>query len=119
MAALNQPEKALQVMCSGCEFIENLPSPAPKDHLSLAAFYSEASGEIARRGPGLSIADAARQEAYAGRAIAALRRSMALGYASFDRLRDNPAFDPLRGRADFQDLVMDLAMPDEPFASKP
>jgi hypothetical protein len=44
---------------------------------------------------------------------------MALYLASFDQLRNNRAFDPLRGRADFQDLLMDLAMPDDPFAPKP
>jgi tetratricopeptide (TPR) repeat protein/tRNA A-37 threonylcarbamoyl transferase component Bud32 len=116
---LNQPEKALRVTCSACEFIESFPSLEPPDHLTLAALYSQASGEIGRRGPGLSVADAARQEAYAGRAIAALRRWMALGHARSGVWQDNRAFDPLRGRADFQALMMDLAMPDEPFASKP
>ena len=117
--ALKQPEKALQVMCSACKMIENLPSLAASDQMTLATLYSQASGEIGRRGPGLSVADAARQEAYAGRAIAALRRAKALGYASFDLWREDRVFDPLRGRADFQVLMMDLAMPVEPFGSKP
>ncbi len=104
-------------MCSACKFIENFPSLEPKDWLSLAALYSQASGEIGRRSFIPSAADAARQEAYAGGAIAALRRFVATGYATFDRLRNNPAFDPLRGRADFQGLMMDLAMPVEPFGS--
>ena len=117
--ALDQPEKALQVMCSACEFIEHFPSRQPSDWLSLAALYSQASGEIGRRSLILSAADAARQEAYAGRAIAALRRSIAGGYPVFDQLRTNPVFDSLRARADFQGLMMDLAMPVEPFGSKP
>ena len=108
-----------QVLCSACEFMEHYPSLEPWDHLTLAALFSQASGEVGRRSPRLSVADAARRDAYAGSAIAALRRSMAAGSAYFDQLRTNPVFDPLRARADFQGLMMDLAMPGEPFGSKP
>jgi serine/threonine-protein kinase len=45
-----------------------------------------------------------------------LRRAVAIGYGDIDLLRTDPALDPLRGRHDFRMLVMDLAMPADPFA---
>jgi serine/threonine-protein kinase len=52
----------------------------------------------------------------AGRAMAALRRAIDAGYRDFPHIRSDPDLDPLRPRADFPLLLMDLAMPAEPFA---
>jgi tetratricopeptide (TPR) repeat protein len=112
---LSQREKAFQVICSAIDIIENLPSLQPWDLEKLAGFYAQASGEIGR-GRGLAVPNAARQEAYAGGAIAHLRRSIAAGYAQFGKWKADRSLDPLRGRADFQGLMMDLAMPVKPFA---
>jgi tetratricopeptide (TPR) repeat protein len=45
-----------------------------------------------------------------------LRRGVAMGYGDTDLLWTDPALDPLRGREDFWLLLMDVAMPAEPFA---
>ena len=44
--------------------------------------------------------------------------SVAAGYRG-PALRTEPAFNPLRARHDFQLLMMDLAMPGDPFAPSP
>jgi hypothetical protein len=60
-------------------------------------------------------ADEAASEADA--AMAMLRLAIGWGYNSHDFYRHQDALDPLRGRDDFQLLLMDLAMPAEPFAA--
>jgi eukaryotic-like serine/threonine-protein kinase len=46
----------------------------------------------------------------------ALRRSVAGAFKTFEVFRSDPNLDPLRDRADFQTLLMDLAFPADPFA---
>jgi hypothetical protein len=59
-------------------------------------------------------------ERYTARALAALTEAGRAGYfrdpAKVPHLRADRDFDSLRSRADFQLLMMDLAMPDDPFA---
>jgi hypothetical protein len=45
-----------------------------------------------------------------------LRQAVAAGYHSVGWMRRDPDLDPLRGRQDFQLLLRDLVMPDDPFA---
>jgi hypothetical protein len=45
-----------------------------------------------------------------------LRRAVALGLLDRDAYRGETALDPLRDRPDFRLLIMDLALPTEPFA---
>jgi hypothetical protein len=49
--------------------------------------------------------------------MALLKKAVALGYRLEGAIRTEPALDSLRGRPDFRDLMMDLAMPAELFAS--
>ena len=46
-----------------------------------------------------------------------LRRAVAGGYRNVARINRDPDLDPLRARPDFQALMMDLAMPADPFSS--
>ena len=57
--------------------------------------------------------------ALADRAIDDLRRAAAAGYRNPLYYQYEPALAPLRGREDFQLLMMDLAMPADPFAPAP
>jgi hypothetical protein len=58
----------------------------------------------------------AEREARARRAVAALRRAAAAGYYDdLEKLRRDPALAPLRPRGDFQELLMDLSFPADPF----
>jgi hypothetical protein len=53
----------------------------------------------------------------ADRAMNDLRRAGAADYRSSAVYRHEPALGSLRGRDDFQLLMMDLAMPEAPFAA--
>jgi serine/threonine-protein kinase len=55
------------------------------------------------------------RRAYADRAMTTLRRAVAAGWRGGSDLRSDPSFVPLRSRADFQELEMDLSFPDDPF----
>ena len=48
--------------------------------------------------------------------MAALCQAVATGYRNLDQLRKDRDLALLRPRADFRLLMMDLAMPAEPFA---
>ncbi len=49
-------------------------------------------------------------------AVAILKKAVGMGYNSANSFRDEPALDSLRGRPDFQVLMMDLNFPAEPIA---
>ena len=52
------------------------------------------------------------------KAAVVLRRAAAAGYKPVDAMKRDPDLDPLRGRPDFQSLMMDLAFPSNPFAAE-
>jgi tetratricopeptide (TPR) repeat protein/tRNA A-37 threonylcarbamoyl transferase component Bud32 len=49
------------------------------------------------------------------RAIAVLRRAVLAGHADLSQVRRDPVLDPLRSRGDFQELLLDLEFPRNPF----
>ena len=58
---------------------------------------------------------ASEREPRARRAIAALRRAALSRPGGVDRLRRDPVLDPLRSRADFREMILDLSFPADPF----
>ena len=84
-----------------------------EDLYNLACNLALAS-TIADPAEGPAAAD--RQRRDADRAVATIRRAIALGFADSDALKNDPDFDSLRSRPDFQALLMDLAFPADPFA---
>ncbi len=57
----------------------------------------------------LSPAQAAQRHRHADEALATLRQAVRQGYRDAERLRRDRALAALRGRADFQELLADLA----------
>ncbi len=64
--------------------------------------------------PGMSADEAS---SHAETAINLLKKAVRMGFRSVDHFRTETALDPLRGRDDFQLLMMDLAFPAKPFVA--
>ncbi len=58
--------------------------------------------------PGLTADERQERQRYADQALEALRQAVVSGFGKPDRLRDEPAFAPLRSRADFRALAEGL-----------
>jgi hypothetical protein len=71
------------------------------------------AGSGGRPQSGLSATEVADK---ADKAMAILRRAVAVGYHNPGAFRNESALDALRNRPDFQLLMMDLAFPSEPYA---
>jgi hypothetical protein len=91
---------------------EGLPSRTGEEWFETACARAALAGLASRAGSGVSAAEAASE---ADVAMALLHKAVALGYRSPDIFRTEDALDPLRGRDDFRLLLMDLAMPADPF----
>ena len=59
----------------------------------------------------------AEREARTRRAIAVLRRAITAGHADLMQVRRDPVLDPLRRRRDFEEMILDLSFPADPFRS--
>ena len=81
-----------------------------------ACGHAGLAGLAGRPGSGASAAEGTDQ---VETAMAVLRQAVAMGYRSSRVYRAESALDPLRGRDDFRLLLMDLAMPADPFAAAP
>ena len=64
-------------------------------------------------GSGLTAGDG---QAEAAKAIESLRWAIAAGWNRPAQLKSDPDLDPVRSRPDFQLLLLDLAVPNDPFA---
>jgi tetratricopeptide (TPR) repeat protein len=86
-----------------------VPNPHPTDHYSIAcihALQSALTGET----------NADRQK-HAALAVASLNKALAAGFRGLSNLAHDSDLDSLRTRDDFKLLMMDLAMPTDPFAA--
>ena len=92
---------------------EGFPAFSGMDWYEMACIRSALSGLAGRKGSGIPAGEA---EAEAERAIEHLRKAATSGYRNFKAMKWEFGLDPLRNRPDFQLLMMDLAMPADPFA---
>jgi serine/threonine protein kinase len=93
--------------------LERLPTLAPVDRYNLACNHAKLAGMAADLASRIT---AAEGKAEAERAMHILRQAVAAGYRDLTWMRIDGGLDPLRSRHDFQALLMDLAMPADPFA---
>ncbi|MGO9465621.1 MAG: tetratricopeptide repeat protein [Isosphaeraceae bacterium] len=96
------------------EIFDGLPTRSREEWYETACCHAAMAGLAATAGSGVSASQAASES---DAAIALLKKAVGLGYRHADAVRTEPALDPLRKRADFRLLMMDLAIPAEPFAS--
>jgi eukaryotic-like serine/threonine-protein kinase len=89
------------------------PTLRPDDLYNLACNRSLLAGMAGVPDSGVS-ADVGKAEA--DRAMEALRKAVNGGYRDLAHMRTDADLDPLRDRDDFRLLLMDLALPDNPFA---
>ena len=78
-----------------------------------ACCHGALAGLAARPGTGVSDQEGA---AHADQAMAILRSTFAGGYRDLDLLQAEHGLDPLRSRADFRSMMIDMAFPAEPFS---
>ena len=110
---LGDPTGATADVWQALELFDGLTSRSREAWYETACCHAELAGLTRVAGTGMS-ADQAAPEA--DEAMALLRKAMAMGFRNADAYRAEDALDPLRDRSDFRLLMMDLAMPDEPFA---
>jgi serine/threonine protein kinase len=87
-------------------------SPRSGEHWFLCACSHAALAGLV--GSGMSAGEALSE---ADAAVKLLHKAFGVGYRNLDAYRNEDALDPLRARDDFKLLMMDLAMPAEPFAA--
>jgi tetratricopeptide (TPR) repeat protein len=83
------------------------------DHYHLACHHARLAELAGAADSGLSAAEGPAEQ---DRALECLRAAVAAGFRDLARIRADSDLDALRCRADFQLLMLDLAMPDDPFA---
>jgi len=91
-----------------------MPSQTDVDWFEFGCARAALAGLAGRDGSGVSATEGAAE---ADAAMAPLRKAVAMGYRSPDAYRTEDALDPLRGRDDFKLLMLELAMPAEPFGA--
>jgi tetratricopeptide (TPR) repeat protein len=111
--ALGDPVGAAADLRRAVALYDALPSRWGEAWFLSACSHAALAGLAGREGSGVSAAEAVTE---ADAAMALLRKAVEVGYRSLDAFRHEDALDPLRDRPDFRLLMMDLAMPGEPFS---
>jgi tetratricopeptide (TPR) repeat protein len=112
--ALGDPAGAAADVRRAEALYDALPSRSSDDWFFFACAHAALADLAGRAGAGVSAVEGEEQ---AARAMGFLHKAVAMGYRSLDAYRNYDALDPLRDRPDFRLLLMDLAMPTEPFAA--
>jgi tetratricopeptide (TPR) repeat protein len=92
---------------------DGLPSRSGGEWYETACCHAALAGLAGRGGSGLSAAEATVE---AEAAMGLLHKAVAMGHRDIGGFRTEAALDPLRNRADFRLLMMDLVFPAEAFA---
>jgi serine/threonine-protein kinase len=111
--ALGDPAGAAVDLRRALALYDGLESLGGEQWFLFACSHAALAGLAGRAGSGVSAAEAVTE---ADAAMALLHKAVGVGYRNPDAYRTEDALDPLRGRDDFRLLMMDRAMPTEPFA---
>jgi serine/threonine-protein kinase len=107
-----RPAEAAPAIRQSVAILERLPMTRPEDRYNLACGHAQLAGIAALPSSGMT---AAEGQAETARAMEWLHRAVDAGYRNVALMQSDHDLDPLRSRADFQLLMMDLAFPGEPF----
>jgi tetratricopeptide (TPR) repeat protein/tRNA A-37 threonylcarbamoyl transferase component Bud32 len=103
-------EEALACIRQAEDLVQRSSSASPVIFYDLACAYSACiTATVARA------STPQERESHTRNAVAALRRAAAEGYNDLGQLRQDPVLDPLRPRRDFQELILDMSFPSDPF----
>jgi tetratricopeptide (TPR) repeat protein/tRNA A-37 threonylcarbamoyl transferase component Bud32 len=93
--------------------LDNLRSRTPDDYYNLACYHSVLVGMALRPGSGVTHDEAAAEF---NQAMENLRQAAANGFRMLSLMSLDHDLDPLRSKAEFQLLMMDLSFPNDPLA---
>jgi tetratricopeptide (TPR) repeat protein len=108
LRALGQPSEAAEAAHEGLRTRSDDPGYVYDMACELSLCVSLGSGKDDEAHAG--------HDRYARWAVDALRQAVTAGFRDFAHMRVDKDLDPLRGRTDFQLLMMDFAFPPNPFA---
>jgi tetratricopeptide (TPR) repeat protein len=111
---MGDPARAAADVQRALGLYNGLPSRSGEEWFEMACCHATLAGQAGHEG---RLVSAAEHEEEAARAMELLRRAAATGYRNSSAFRTESALAPLYGLPDFRLLMMDLAMPSEPFAS--
>ena len=92
---------------------EGLASTSPVDPYNTACFYVLFADLIDSK-PNAPAASPSKEECH-DKAVASLQRAVREGYQRIDRIKTDPNFEPLHAHPGFQNLILDLEFPKDPF----
>ena len=111
--AMGQTANAVRSWKSALKADESLQATDYETLNFLAGCHARLGGIAGKPDSGVTLAEGATE---LDKAMVVLRKAVAAGYRQVDVMKRDPDLDPLRGRPDFQALMMDLAFPSNPFA---
>jgi tetratricopeptide (TPR) repeat protein len=111
LSALGDPAGAAAEARRALGYFQGLPPQSVWELFETACCHAALAGLA-----GSNVSPGQRQ-AEGDQAMDLLRRAVGMGYRNRDAFRAEAALGPLRGRDDFRLLMMDLAMPTDPFAT--
>ncbi len=106
-------DEAVEAYRKALAMWEKISSPTRFDHYNAACAHARLAGIAVLPGSSFSAKEGVAE---ADRAMTSLREAVGLGFRDLAVMRTDSDLDPLRSRPDFQLLLMDVAMPAEPFA---
>ena len=115
-AQLGRAEEALRWLDQAAAIDQRYADTHALSRYDLACDLALSVPLVSQAGGSPSAGAEARRRERADRAMEALRRAIAQGYTFPAIITGDADLDPLRPRPDFRLLMMDLAMPGDPFA---
>jgi serine/threonine-protein kinase len=112
--ALGDPAGATDDVRRALGLYDALATRSREEWYETACCHAATASLAGTAGSGVSASLAAGE---ADAAIALLKKAVTLGYRLTDAIRTEPALESLRDRPEFRLLMLDLAMPAEPFSS--